>query len=83
MNNQHPACHWPDHVIGKRESRRIREAHNALYNSHAELLAALQKALDTLQTTQLSARLTGLEREMIVIRCEDIQTVLAKAKGTP
>lgn len=32
---------WPDHVIGKRESRRLREQHNALANSHAELFAAL------------------------------------------
>ena len=32
---------WPDHVIGKRESRRIRDEHNALYNSHAELAAAM------------------------------------------
>jgi hypothetical protein len=29
---------WPDHVIGKRESRRIRLEHNKLVNSHAELL---------------------------------------------
>jgi len=36
------AFHWPDHVIGKRESRRIRDDHNALYNSHAELLRALR-----------------------------------------
>ena len=33
---------WPDHVIGKRESRIIRDNHNALYNSHAQLLAALE-----------------------------------------
>ena len=39
---KHTAFLWPDHNIGKRESRRILEAHNALYNSHAELLAALQ-----------------------------------------
>lgn len=41
----HHAFHWPDHVIGKRESRRIRDEHNALFNSHAELLAACQNAL--------------------------------------
>ena len=35
------AFHWPDHVIGKRESRRIRDEHNVLYNSHAELVTAL------------------------------------------
>jgi len=42
MTQAHTAFHWPDHVIGKRESRHIREEHNALYNSHADLLAALQ-----------------------------------------
>jgi hypothetical protein len=29
---KHTAFHWPDHTIGKRESRAIRESHNALYN---------------------------------------------------
>ena len=33
---------WPDHVAGKRETRRLREEHNRLYNSHAELVAALE-----------------------------------------
>jgi hypothetical protein len=33
---------WPDHVIGKRESRAIREAQNTLYNSHHELLTQLK-----------------------------------------
>lgn len=41
---------WPDHVIGKRESRTIREEHNALVNAHAALLAenaALRAALES------------------------------------
>lgn len=29
---------WPDRIIRKRESRRLRDEHNALVNSHAELL---------------------------------------------
>lgn len=29
---------WPDMMIGKRESRRLREEHNALVNAHTELL---------------------------------------------
>lgn len=29
---------WPDHVIGKRESRRLREEHNALVNAYNDLL---------------------------------------------
>ena len=46
MSTKFTAFHWPDHVIGKRESRRIREDHNALYNSHAEILNALDNLLD-------------------------------------
>ncbi len=34
--------HWPDHVISKRESRRLREEHNARMNERAELLEALE-----------------------------------------
>ena len=37
--------HWPDHVIGKRESRRLREEHNALADSHADLVASLGWAM--------------------------------------
>lgn len=36
---------WPDHVIGKRESRRIRDEHNALYNSHYRLQQAIKALL--------------------------------------
>jgi hypothetical protein len=38
---------WPDHVIGKREARRLREEHNAAVNERADLLAALQSVLDS------------------------------------
>jgi hypothetical protein len=33
---------WPDHNIGKRESRKLREEHNEVVEEHAELLAAAQ-----------------------------------------
>ncbi len=53
--------HWPDHVIGKRESRRIREEHNATVNRLAERCDRLAKALrellhETDDGTQLCAR---------------------------
>jgi len=38
---------WPDHAIGKRESRRLREEHNATVNECAELLAACNSVLDS------------------------------------
>ena len=44
-HHTHTAFHWPDHNIGKRESRAIREAHNALYNDYKELEAALGRIL--------------------------------------
>lgn len=33
---------WPDHVISKRASGLLREEHNVVVNSHAELLEALR-----------------------------------------
>ena len=33
---------WPDHVIGKRESRQLRDDHNATVNSHQLLLEACE-----------------------------------------
>lgn len=36
---------WPDHVIGKRESRRLRDEHNALVNRVDNLARALSELL--------------------------------------
>ena len=44
--NTHRAWLWPDHVAGERETRRLREEHNALVSSHAELLRALKTIVD-------------------------------------
>lgn len=52
---------WPDHVIGKRESRQIREEHNALYNSHAELLAACLEARGYVESFARSMKERGFE----------------------
>jgi hypothetical protein len=40
---KHKAILWPDHTISKRESRRIRDDYNALYNDFHEVLGALEK----------------------------------------
>jgi hypothetical protein len=56
---------WPDHVIGKRESRRLREEHNALANSHAVILAALRdmtRWVEGLATEEQLDRLDGRAR---------------------
>ena len=60
---------WPDHVIGKRESRRIREEHNELAN-HAEALAkALEAHLTAIGNYPHTPGLTYTD-EMIVAKCD-------------
>ena len=54
------AFHWPDHVISKRESRRIRDEHNELFNSHAELLEALRRLVSRALVLDQSATVDGL-----------------------
>lgn len=81
MSTTHTAFHWPDHVIGKRESRRIRDAHNALYNSHAELVAELEKCAADLKICAESdtidvQEVCGLMHSAVIL-------ALAKARGTP
>lgn len=36
---------WPDHNIGKRESRELRQEHNDLVNAHSDLLDIMQNLL--------------------------------------
>ena len=66
--------HWPDHVIGKRESRRLREEHNALAGNHNELVAALSQLLNTceLNTDDITDNAVAL--------VGDARAALAKAK---
>lgn len=48
--------HWPDHVIYKRESRRLRDEHNAVMNSNARLLAAAILAEELLRKSDVQFR---------------------------
>lgn len=40
---------WPDRTIGKKESRVLREEHNAVVNLNADLLVACNQALEALR----------------------------------
>ncbi len=40
---------WPDHVIGKRESRRLREEHNETVNAGAGLADALREVAESFE----------------------------------
>lgn len=57
--------HWPDHVIGKRESRRIREQHNATLNQFLQerddLICALRNLLSISRFVDQSATHDGLK----------------------
>lgn len=44
MKTTHKSWLWPDRTIGKRESRELREEHNALVNRVASLEAAVKQA---------------------------------------
>ena len=41
--SEHKAWHWPDHAIGKRESKQLREEHNKLYNAYSALCDQVDK----------------------------------------
>lgn len=46
---------WPDRTIGKRESRQLREEHNALLNAYDKVKTAQRDGLIT-STTQIDTR---------------------------
>ena len=56
---------WPDHRIGIRESRRLREEHNALVNSHAEAIEACRAVLASIDTPEDMADADQLCRDAI------------------
>lgn len=73
---------WPDHVIGKRESRRLREEHNALANSHAELEVALKATLASLNVAfSAEENPFGIGHNDAEDARSLAETALAKAEG--
>jgi hypothetical protein len=68
----HTAFHWPDHTIGKRESRAIRESHNALYNDYHRLVAALELCERALEVRDAEAE---------EFAAKNARAALNKAKG--
>ena len=51
---RHKSFLWPDHIIGKGESRRIREEHNAAINALADALAACRMVVDRWESGDLA-----------------------------
>lgn len=85
MKNYLPAQSWlwPDRVIGKRESRTLRDEHNALVNSHAELLEQARGLL--LQFRKLTgAGAINLDSQhwgMAAVHRDLLNAVIARAEG--
>lgn len=46
---------WPDRPIGKKESRRLREEHNAAVNTATQLLEALTRMMQYYEPQSLKA----------------------------
>lgn len=81
--NEQPQCppvdparpwHWPDHNIGKRESRRLREEHNATVNSHEEILGFARLVEAWLCSP-------ALDTETLRVVQKQARETIAKAKG--
>lgn len=51
---RHKPFLWPDHVIGKAESRRIREEHNAAINALADALDACRWVIENWESGDLA-----------------------------
>jgi hypothetical protein len=79
--NKHAAFHWPDREIGKRESRLIRDEHNALYNSHAELLVAIS-ALAEAYFPWAGAVAKTQGESSLAAHVRNARAAIAKANGT-
>lgn len=65
---------WPDHNIGKRESRRIREEHNATVNQllaeRDELLRVLKRVVAESDGGWLSQSETASQAIAIINKCK-------------
>jgi hypothetical protein len=72
---------WPDHVIGKRESRRLREEHNAAVNDCADLLAAGERMAAVIRMGSIDN--VSLREGAIVLRValDKWDAAIAKAEG--
>jgi len=74
---------WPDHAIGKRESREIREQHNAsiqaLLDERRELLEALEGFLSwSIENEERPNYATKVQKPVVV---EKVRAAIAKARG--
>ena len=90
MTALHKTWLWPDRTIGKKESRVLREEHNALVNSHeehnalvnshADLLAACESLVGQVNGLVL-VNLPGAAQIGVRLAMSDARAAIAKARG--
>lgn len=72
---------WPDRVIGKRESRALREEHNRLVNAHVALVEACK--LSRVNVGELAIRLAPTlrptERKALETWLGELNAALARS----
>ena len=67
-----PECwHWPDHVIGKRESRRLRVEHNLAMNQRAEMADGLRYLAQWIACNEFPENLHHLEMLRLIHEIEN------------
>ena len=74
---------WPDHVIGKRESRTLREEHNRMVNVNIELLKALETLVRGRPTTPPNHAVLGKDSVAYMnwLAFEAARAAIARARG--
>jgi hypothetical protein len=68
---------WPDHVIGKRESRKLREEHNQLVNHCVKLQEACNKMLALFQGP--NGEFQEQYEDQLSVACEIADAAIAEA----
>jgi hypothetical protein len=72
---------WPDHTIGKRESRELREEHNRAVNDHADAVRVLRDLVDVTRQAAERTTLTGSDLERLAKRIKAAEQQIIKAEG--
>ena len=71
---------WPDRTIGKRESRQLREEHNALVNEHAAMRDALRELSEAVKPTREGKRDGGTFGRLSMAD-DNARAILATVEG--
>lgn len=72
---------WPDRTIGKKESRVLRDEHNALYNEFDTVLRGLEATLACLVLKDVEQPGFMVGQALVDATIEKAKSIINKAKG--